>query len=213
MKNPKDIVRDGYDRVSFAYREDKADKSGEDYRQRKAWVDEIAGYLSDGCSVLDLGCGCGLPTTKLLAQRFKVTGVDISPVQIRRARRLVPEASFICGDMCELDFDKQGFEAAVSLYAIIHVPVEEQPGLFSKVWQWLKPGGLFLLTAGHTEWTGQEENWLGVRGCTMYWSHADRETYLQWLKTIGFGVLWDRFVPEGEGGHSLILVRRDGGRP
>ena len=80
MKNPKEIVRDGYDKVSFAYRANEPDKSDERYQQYEQWVNEISSYLAEDCSVLDLGCGCGLPSTKWLSDRFRVTGVDISPV-------------------------------------------------------------------------------------------------------------------------------------
>jgi len=41
----------------------------------------------------------------------------------------------------------------------------------------------------------------------MYWSHADRATYLALLKETGFEVLWTRFIPEGTGGHTLVLAR------
>src|SRR5256885_10192658 len=94
---PKDIVRDGYDRVSYAYRDDAghgpaADDPGQpagrpDY---DAWLAELRPVLRDGDPVLDLGCGCGLPATAILAERYSVTGVDLSPVQVSRARRLVP---------------------------------------------------------------------------------------------------------------------------
>lgn len=207
-RNPKDIVREGYDRVSFAYREDHPDVSGDSYRQYKAWIDELSALIDEGASVLDLGCGCGAPAAQLLARRFRVTGADISPVQIERAKRLVPNVSFICGDMCELSFPSRTFDAVVCFYAMIHVPVEEQQTLLGNIWDWMKPGGYFLLSAGHRAWTGEETDWMGVEGATMYWSHADRDTYVRWLEDTGFIVIWDRFIPEGNSGHSLILARK-----
>jgi cyclopropane fatty-acyl-phospholipid synthase-like methyltransferase len=75
------------------------DTSDEIYQQYKAWTDEILFSLKKDSSVLDLGCGCGLPSTKLLSKTFNVIGVDISPVQIRRAKNLVPNATFVCGDI------------------------------------------------------------------------------------------------------------------
>ena len=208
MKNPKDIVRQGYDKVSFAYREDHPDASGECYRQYKAWIAELSAQIDESASVLDLGCGCGVPATQLLARHFKVTGCDISSVQIKRAKRLVPNASFVCCDMCKLSFPSETFEAVVCLYAMIHVPVEEQQPLLDDIWNWMKPEGHFLFSAGHREWTGEEANWLGIEGATMYWSHADRDTYIRWLENTGFIVIWDRFIPEGNSGHSLILARK-----
>ena len=161
--------------------------------------------LADGDPVLDLGCGCGVPATAILAERFSVTGVDISPVQIERARQLVPAGRFLCQDMSEADFPPESFRAVVSLFAIIHVPVEEQQGIFRKVGRWLRPGGYLLATVGTRAWTGKEDDW---HGAPMYWSHADRETYLRWLKQAGFAVLWTRFIPEGRSGHTLLLAKR-----
>ena len=44
----------------------------------------------EGETILDLGCGAGVPVTKQLAKRFAVTGVDISEAQLRIARDRVP---------------------------------------------------------------------------------------------------------------------------
>ncbi|MBN1303882.1 MAG: class I SAM-dependent methyltransferase [Anaerolineales bacterium] len=209
MKTPKEIVKSGYDRVSYAYREDAPDTSSETFKMYKSWIDELSEWLEAGSTVLDLGCGCGIPAAQMLVQRFKVTGADISPVQIERAKKLVPRAAFVCGDMCDLEFAPNAFDAITCLYVIIHVPLAEQPELLAKLWQWLKPGGLLMLVVGHGEWTGQEADWLGVAGGTMYWSHADRATYLDWLRKTGFDILWDRFIPEGDGGHTLIFAKKN----
>jgi SAM-dependent methyltransferase len=129
-------------------------------------------------------------------------------VQIDRARRLVPEATFLTADMCgaDLAFDESSFDAVVSFFAIFHVPLSEQRSLFERIARWLRPGGLLLVTVGHRAWTGTEEDWLGG-GATMYWSHGDIEMYLRWLSEMGFSVETSLFVPEGEGGHVLVLAR------
>ncbi len=206
--DPKEIVRSGYDRVSYAYRGDEGDASSENYL---AWIDELAITLPDRARVLDLGCGNGIPVTRRLAQQYAATGVDLSPVQIDRARALVPEAEFICADMTAIDFPPASFDAVVSFYAIIHVPLEEQPALLGSIHRWLKPGGRLMATVGHTAWTGTEADWLGVEGGEMYWSHTDQDTYQQWLAQAGFTVLWTRFIPEGTGGHTLMMAQKGEG--
>jgi cyclopropane fatty-acyl-phospholipid synthase-like methyltransferase len=168
------------------------------------WLAELTPLLEDGDRVLDLGCGCGVPATAILAERFLVTGVDISPVQVERALRLVPAAQFLCRDMSTVDFPPASFDAVVSFFAIIHVPVDEQAGIFRKLSRWLKPGGYLLATVGSRAWTGTEENW---HGAPMYWSHADLGTYLAWFKDARLEVLWTRFIPEGTSGHSLVFAR------
>ncbi|MHC4349564.1 MAG: class I SAM-dependent methyltransferase [Planctomycetota bacterium] len=191
--------------MSYSYRADSAAGTEAKYLP---WVTSLSKYLDRSAAVLDLGCGNGVPATQQLAERFEVTGVDISQVQIERARRLVPSARFICQDMCDLRLDRGGFDAVVSFYAIIHVPLDEQPALFDRIAEWLKPNGHFLGTIGERKWTGIENDWLGVRGARMYWSHADSSTYCQWLRQSGFDVLSTNFVPEGDGGHRLVHARR-----
>jgi hypothetical protein len=79
--NQKKIVRRGYDKVSYAYR---GEKSAGDFTDYANWLSELIPLLSENAPVLDLGCGCGVPVGQMLAEKFAVTGIDISPVQIAR---------------------------------------------------------------------------------------------------------------------------------
>jgi len=157
--------------------------------------------------VLDLGCGTGVPAARILARRFTVTGVDVSDVQIRRARRLVPRARFVRVDMTEADFGPASFAAVVSLYSIIHVPRKKQRALFRKIAHWVAPGGWFLAIVGQTPFEGVEKGWLGSTA-PMFWSHYGASVYRRWLGLDGFRVVREAFVPEGDGGHHLFLARR-----
>jgi SAM-dependent methyltransferase len=201
----KDIVRRGYDKLSQAYR---ADDTPEDYEDYAAWVRILAERLPESSPILDIGCGCGLPATKLLSGRFDVTGVDFSEVQIGRAKRLVPAARFLCGDILEQSFAPSSYAAIVSFYAIIHMPLEEHPELFKQIAVWLRPSGYFLATVGHTEWTGEDETYLGVPGGRMCWSHADEATNVRWIENAGLHVHWTQFVPEGDSGHTLVFAQK-----
>ena len=205
--NPKAIVRSGYDKVSLAYRADSFDYEHSGYKTFLAWLEP---RLDPGAAILDLGCGCGIPVAQVLARQHRVIGVDISPVQIERARQFVPEAEFLCADMATLDFAPGRFDAIVAFYSIIHVPLEEQPTLFARLAQWLKPQGYLLATVGHTAWTGTEPNWRGVEGATMYWSHSDAGSYRRWFEEFGLHIVQEGFLPEGDGGHTVLLGQKAG---
>lgn len=203
MDDPKEVVRRGYDALSLRY--DEAYGSETKYRP---WTGELCRRLPAGSRVLDLGCGSGVPVARdLTAAGWRVTGVDISDVQIRRARELVPQAEFIRADATTVDFGAESFDAVVSFYALIHIPLAEQLPLLERAAAWLRPGGWFLGTTGHRAWTGLDEDWLGG-GTAMWWSHADAPTYRAWLTRAGLAVEQEEFVPEGEGGHVLFWARR-----
>jgi 2-polyprenyl-3-methyl-5-hydroxy-6-metoxy-1,4-benzoquinol methylase len=57
----------------------------------------------------------------LAATGHQVTGVDVSEVQIERAR-LVPAGTFVCADATQVTFPSSSFDAIVCLYALIHSP-------------------------------------------------------------------------------------------
>jgi ubiquinone/menaquinone biosynthesis C-methylase UbiE len=205
----KEIVRKGWDQVSTVYRPPASttDAFGHGLGDYDEWLRPLIESISRNSEVLDLGCGCGVPVAASLAAHFQVTGVDISDVQIGRARLLVPQARFVPGDMTRIQFPPRSFAAITCLYALIHVPLAEQRPLLERLFGWLVPGGLVLLTTGETAWTGTEENWLDS-GARMYWSHADGDSYEEWLRAVGFTILDRRRIPEGDSAHALFLAQR-----
>ncbi len=197
----RDLVRRGYDAISRAYRDDEGTANPDHYER---WVDNLAQLMQPHAKVLDLGCGAGVPATKLLTDRnLDVLGLDISAVQIERARKLVPGATFQQTDMVTWEHAPASFDAVVSFYALIHVPLQDQRNLLPKIRRWLRPDGYLLAIVGFERWTGIEEYF----GAEMFWDHADRETYLAWLTKAGLAPVWDRFVPAGSVGHTLVLAQ------
>jgi SAM-dependent methyltransferase len=203
------IVRNGWNRLSTTYRPPggKSDCFLHTDRQYRKWLGPIVEGLEPGTPALDLGCGTGEPASRELARRFDLTGVDLSEVMIKRARKAVPAGRFIRADMTKVNFPAESFGAVVSLYAIIHVPLAKQKQLLKRIHNWLRPRGFFLAILGHKAWEGTERGWLGV-DTTMFWSHADAATYRRWLRETGFAVLHQEFIPEADGGHELFLVRK-----
>lgn len=77
-----------------------------------------------GAVVLDL---------RLTVAGHQVTGVDISDVQVDRARSLVPEATFIRADATALNLPDETCDAVVCLYALIPMPLDQQPHLLRNI--------------------------------------------------------------------------------
>ena len=132
-------------------------------------------------SVLDLGCGAGIPCTQLLASRLDthVTGCDISSTQLSLAAERLPanKVNLIQSDMMGLAFPNSSFDAIVAFYSIIHVPRDEQEMLLARIGKWLKPGGWFLANFMAEEADAAiQEQWLGEEKGWMFWSgwHPDQ---------------------------------------
>ena len=82
----------------------------------------------------------------VINDRHRGTGVDISGAQIALARKNVPGATFVHGDMSKLDFPASSFDAIVSFYTIEHLPRERHAERFGRFASWLRPGGRLLFT-------------------------------------------------------------------
>jgi 2-polyprenyl-3-methyl-5-hydroxy-6-metoxy-1,4-benzoquinol methylase len=203
VESPKDVVGRGYDALSYRYRGD-----ADALEHYATWLAQLQERVPPGGAVLDVGSGGGVPLARdLAAAGYAVTGVDLSAVQVERARRLVPTARFLHADAGEVSFPASSFDAVVSLYALIHMPLDEQPRLLRRIGRWLRPGGWLLATTGHHAWTGSEDNWLGGEA-PMWWSQADAATYRAWIEQAGLSVVTEDLVPEGDGAHALFWARR-----
>lgn len=202
----KSLVRAGYNALSELY--DAAYGSDTKY---EPWLTDLLGRIPAGAAVLDIGSGSGVPVARRLTDAgCSVIGVDISDTQVLRAREQVPGATFLRADAADpqqVSFPDCSFDAVVSFYALIHVPLDEQAPLLRRIAAWLRPGGWFVGTMGHRAWTGTEPEWLGG-GTPMWWSHADAATNRAWLTDAGLDVVDEEFVPEGSGGAALFRARR-----
>ena len=203
LRDPRELVRVGYDLASYAYRGDTFDLEGSGYAY---WLGRFTPLLADGARVLDLGCGNGVPVVK----RCAVTGVDLSGVQIARACELVPGARFVCADMTTVEFEPGSFDAVVAFYSIFNLPLADQPALIGRVAGWLAPGGRFLAMVGKHAWTGVEKDWRGVPGVRMYYSQADIGTYRGWFAQAGLTIEAEGSEPrDGNPGYAVLIARRD----
>jgi SAM-dependent methyltransferase len=202
----RELVRRGFDAISGLYRSDGGaphPSSDEDTGRHREWAEELVRLLPPGARVVDLGCGAGVPATLALTGGGRaVLGVDFSAVQLGRARRLVPAGRFVRADMAELQLRPASVDAVMALYSLIHLPLADQRSLLARIRGWLRPGGYLLALVGAAWWTATEH----YLGAEMFWDHADADTYLRWLRETGFEVVWDRFIPEGNTGHTLILA-------
>jgi SAM-dependent methyltransferase len=201
-RDPKEIVARGYDAIALRY----AEWAGRIDSPALGWARDLDARLGDGSDVLELGCGRGVPVTRELARRHRVTGVDISAVQIELARHHVPEASFVHADACELEIAPSSLDAVVALYLFGHLPCDEQPELVRRTGTWLRNGGLLLATfgAGEAAREGIEDDWLGA---PMFFASLEGDAYVPLLEDSGLELLREEVVVQHEPGHGDVPFR------
>jgi SAM-dependent methyltransferase len=174
---------------------------------RHEWLEKLAMRLADGAHVVELGCGNGTVETRELASRFRLTGVDLSAEQLRRAHERVPDATFVQDDLTTVEFTDGSLDAVCAFYVLNHVPRDLLPALFARVHGWLRPGGLFLATLGASDLENWEGEWLGV---PMYFSGHEPGRNRELL--AAFELLEDEVVsisePEGAVTFHWVLARR-----
>lgn len=103
--------------------------------------------LSRGTTVLDVGCGIG-GSSRILAKDygFDVTGITISPQQVKRAQELTPpgvDAKFQVDDALALSFPDNSFDVVWSIEAGPHMPNKAKYA--SEMMRVLKPGGILVV--------------------------------------------------------------------
>jgi len=96
-----------------------------------------------GERILDLGCGDGALTLKLVEMGCEVVGVDGSAAQIEAARQLGLDARVMNAE--RLSFDAE-FDAVFS-NAALHW-MKQADAVIAGVWRALKPGGRFVAECG-----------------------------------------------------------------
>lgn len=206
MPDPRtQIVSAGYDAIGETFAAWRRRIVGD---PRDEWAEALASRLEERARVLELGCGSGSPETRRLAQRFAVTGVDISPRQVERARAAIPEASFMVADLTELELPPASYEAVVSFYVFNHVPRDLLAPLLGRIRDWLVPGGWLLSAFGVSDlesWTG---DWLGA---PTFFSSFPAEVNSRLVREAGFTLERDEVVvfeePEGQAKFQWVLAR------
>lgn len=115
------------------------------YRHLRPQVFEV---VEGADQLLDCGVGTGR-NIPYYPPETEVTGVDIAPEMLDRARDRANEAGrrvrLLEGDVRNLPFDDNTFDAAVATFLFCVIPDDEQPRALREVARVLEPGGRLVL--------------------------------------------------------------------
>jgi ubiquinone/menaquinone biosynthesis C-methylase UbiE len=204
-RDPKQIVADGYDQVAGDYA--RLEEEGKWPRLR--WLNVLLSKLEPDSSILDLGCGSGDPADIEVASEHRITGVDISRVQIDLACKNIPSGRFIQGDAGTVKFSEASFDAVISFYSLEHIPRREHTNILQRIHHWLRPEGYLLFSVEAGDYNDEMGVWLGV---PMFISCFDPETIREMVAKVGFEILETTIETQVERGNKIpylwILARK-----
>jgi trans-aconitate methyltransferase len=151
-----------------------------------------------GERILDLGCGDGVLTKRLVEEGCEVVGIDGSASQIEAAKRLGLDARVM--DAHRLQFDPE-FDAVFS-NAALHW-MKQPDAVIAGVWRALKPSGRFVAECGGHGCIAKIDSALkaalGPRGldgaAANPWYFPTTEDYRERLKSRGFKVDYIALIP------------------
>jgi 2-polyprenyl-3-methyl-5-hydroxy-6-metoxy-1,4-benzoquinol methylase len=170
-------VRDrsnGYEAIAEAYTRARTLSIG------PSIVRKWAARLQPGASILDIGCGHGIPISETLLQEgFAVHGVDASETLVAKFRERFPDAPVECNSVEESPFFNRTFDAVLAWGLMFLLPADAQRNLIGKV-------ARALNRQGHTLFTSPKEACSWMDGMTGLPSISlGHEAYKQELAAHG----------------------------
>jgi len=148
MSSHKDSLRDVYNK----HVDEFAERFGEYFAAHgQALLDAFITLLPANAAVLDLGCGPGHYSARLLAHNMKVLCVDISSEMVARCTQLGLDAEI--GDIENLSLGGKVFDGIWMHTSLVHVPRKTIPKVVVQLRDHLVPSGIL----GVTVWEGTGE--------------------------------------------------------
>ncbi|MBC6478108.1 MAG: class I SAM-dependent methyltransferase [Hormoscilla sp. GM7CHS1pb] len=128
--------------------------------------------------ILDLCCGSGQATKFLVQQSQEVTGLDASPLSLKRAQQNVPAASYVEAFAENMPLGDNQFDIVHTSVALHEMESMQLRQILQEVYRVLKPGGIFALIDLHAP-----SNWLFWPGLSIFMQLFETETAWQLLRT------------------------------
>ncbi|HEX8214160.1 MAG TPA: methyltransferase domain-containing protein [Allosphingosinicella sp.] len=111
-------------------------------------VRQWARQLPPGGSVVDVGCGSGVPiSATLIEEGFEVFAIDASPVLVEEFRRRFPSVKVACEAAETSRLFQRTFDGALAIGLLFLLPADAQHKVIERVAHALRPGGRFLFSA------------------------------------------------------------------
>lgn len=136
----------GYERVAAEFLAGRGGAPSTAVGTRR--VRDWARALPRGAAVLDLGCGPGIPITKVLIDEgLEVYAIDAAPSLVEAFRHNFPHVPVACESVVDSSFFERTFEGVVAWGLMFLLQPHEQRRLIERIGDILAPDGRLLFTS------------------------------------------------------------------
>ncbi|GMN14356.1 class I SAM-dependent methyltransferase [Altererythrobacter sp. MTPC7] len=103
-------------------------------------LDPFLELLPPNGDILELGCGCGLDASRMIHRGFRVDATDGAAAMVRKAEERfgIPARVMRFDELAQ----KARYDAVWAHASLLHAPRDALPGILSKIYEALRPGGL-----------------------------------------------------------------------
>lgn len=172
----------------------------------RSWLDRFCNLLPSGATVLDIGCGSGVPIAcELIRRGFDATGVDGSSKMLALFRRNLPGIPARLADMRQLALDKR-FAGLLAWDSFFHLSPDDQRAMFSRIQAHALSGAALMFTSGNAEGSAMGK----LEGDSLYHGSLGPDEYRTLLGAVGFEVV-AHVVEDPTCGHRTIWLARHRG--
>jgi SAM-dependent methyltransferase len=199
MEDAADRIASHYERHALAWDADRRAASWGD----KPYIERFLSLLPSASTILDLGCGGGSPVAlHMVAQGFRVTGMDSSPTLISLCRERMPDQDWIVADMRSLALGRR-FGGILAWDSFFHLRNKDQETMFQVFATHAAPDAVLMFNAGfdRSEIVGS------YRGDPLYHASLEPSEYEALLVGHGFELIEHSINDLTKGGRIFWLAR------
>jgi len=162
--------------------------------------------------VLELGCGEGHFSRLLCQKGYQVTGADVSAQAIEwaetKARSMGLQIDYFVADLTQAGvLENQGYEMIVDGNCLHCIIDQDRPVFLTNVFQALRPGGVFFVSALSAQ--GTETEWI-YRQAQAYRQIVPKPILENELLSAGFVLLASQEYPGERHNHCTLHTFKPG---
>ena len=216
LKNPRIIKKQviyfrGVYKLSYSveiqeFYNDIAEEFAKDWYENDSLLPVLKKFVSLlplSPKILDLGCGAGYESMRLMQLGADVTGIDYSEEPIKIARLKNPDCRFEIMDFRKIDASIGCFDGIVAIASLIHIPDDELVLVFQNIRRVLKESGYVLIAVIEGQGLSDERSFIEHNGkqYKRYFYLHDKDNLSNAACTVGLNLYQTVELPEEHSKH------------